>query len=254
MSAAHESNPLWELARMTMRQQYRGRRAPALLALALLPLFIAAYWSANPTEGPPEVFFMDFSYIIYFQFVIPVVTLIAGTSLIRDEISSRTISYLVTNASSRTEIVIGRIMGYTITAFSVLAVPIVAAYALILGWNGSLGSGMPSLCILLAAAACAIVAYGTLYNLMGVYLKHPLMVGLLFAFIWETVLANLPGRIPYITVSFYLRSLLAGLSDVGETGAWDGGVSAVGALAALAAMSLAFAWLSIRRFRRMDVV
>ena len=239
---------------MTMRQQYRGRRSLALLALALLPLFIAVYWSAHPTEGSPEVFFFDFSYIIYFQFVIPVVTLITGTSLIRDEISSRTISYLVTNACSRTGLVIGRIIGYTIPAFSILAIPIVAAYVIVLGWNGSLGSGMSSLGILLAATACAIVAYGTLYNLMGIYLKHPLMVGLLFAFIWETVLANLPGRIPYVTVSFYLHSLLAGLSDVGETGAWGGGASAVWACVALVAMSAVFAWLSIRRFKRMDVV
>ena len=239
---------------MTMRQQYRGRRALALLALAMLPLFIAVYWSAHPTEGLPEVFFFDFSYIIYFQFVIPVVTLISGTSLIRDEISSRTISYLVTNASNRTQLVVGRIMGYAIPAFSVVAVPIVAAYLLILGWNGTLGAGIGSLAIMLAATACAIMAYGTLYNLLGVYLKHPLMVGLLFAFIWETVLANLPGRIPYVTVSFYLHSLLAGLSDVGETGAWDGGVSTPWAVAALAAMTLMFSWLSIRRFRRMDVV
>jgi ABC-2 type transport system permease protein len=242
------------LAGMTFNQQVRGRRLAALLALSMLPLLIALYWSTHPTEGTAEIFFFDFSYIVYFQFVIPVVTLVIGTSLIRDEISSRMISYLVTNACSRRQLVIGRIAGYAIPAFAVVAIPIIAAYVLVIGWNGTLGGSLAPLAILLLAAACGVMAYGTLYNLMGVYIKHPLMAGLLFAFIWETVLANLPGRIPYATVSFYLHSLVAGLSDVGETGAWAGGTSVIWALCALVFMTVVFTAATVRRFQKMDVV
>jgi ABC-2 type transport system permease protein len=53
----------------------------------------------------------------------------------------------------------------------------------------------------------ALVAYGALFALLGVLLKRPVIPGLLFLYGWE-LLANLPGYLPRLTLTAWLRSLI----------------------------------------------
>ena len=55
--------------------------------------------------------------------------------------------------------------------------------------------------------ALALVAYGAFFALLGVLLRRPVIPGLLFLFGWE-LLANLPGYLPRLTLTAWLRSLI----------------------------------------------
>jgi hypothetical protein len=56
-------------------------------------------------------------------------------------------------------------------------------------------------------ALLALLAYGALFTLLGTLLRRPVLPGLLFLLAWEQ-LANLPGVLPRLTLTAYLRSLL----------------------------------------------
>jgi hypothetical protein len=50
--------------------------------------------------------------------------------------------------------------------------------------------------------------YSALFAALGTFNRHPMIVGLGYAFAIEGFLANLPGSSQSLTVQFYLRSLL----------------------------------------------
>ena len=250
MSAIHA--PVRALVALTVFQLARSRRFVALLALTVLPLPLALYWSLHP-DGPPAYFFVDYAFLVYVQMAIPLIALINASSLIRDEISSRTITYLVVNGYGRRALVAGRYAGYVPVTVVLTALPLAALYLVVSLPNGGLGLAPRDGAALLAVFVAAVCAYGSAYLALGVYLRHPLMAGLLHAVVWEAVVSGLPGKMPYVTISFYLRSLAAALADAGATGTAEGGVGGVWAALALAAATCLFLLIAMRRMARMDV-
>jgi hypothetical protein len=51
------------------------------------------------------------------------------------------------------------------------------------------------------------LAYGALFLLLATLLRKPMMVGILFAFGWESWAPNLPGKFQYVSIMTYLRVL-----------------------------------------------
>ncbi|PYQ25548.1 MAG: hypothetical protein DMF81_02010, partial [Acidobacteria bacterium] len=73
--------------------------------------------------------------------------------------------------------------------------------------RAGLGGAVPDLLRDLGVLALALLVYGALFTLLGVLLKRPVIPGLFFLFVWELV-ANLPGYLPRLTLTAYLRSLV----------------------------------------------
>ncbi len=78
------------------------------------------------------------------------------------------------------------------------------ARALLKAW----ASGRPIWFRIWAPAALTLFAYGSVFALLGVGLKRPLIPGLLFLFVWEGFVANFPGDAPNYTLTAYARSLI----------------------------------------------
>ncbi len=243
------------LVKMTFWQLLRTRRFVALLVLGCIPLALVAYWAYSTSDNMmPYDFYSDFTLIVYLQLVMPIIALINGTALIRDEIENKTISYLVTRSFSRRKLVIGRFIGYVPVAFILISAPITASYLIVGLTKGGISANLDILGAFILLAFIGVVVYGAFFNLMGVTFKHPLMIGLLFTFIWEVMLANMPGRIPYVTIMFYLRSFAAGIIDAGTVPFWDNGISHWHAAAVLVGIALAAVALAMNRFAKKSVV
>jgi hypothetical protein len=87
----------------------------------------------------------------------------------------------------------------------------------------------------------AIAAWGALFLFFGVYFKkYSLMVGLLYAFLWETFVANIGTSIKFATVNYYIRSLapVEFVSAQGET-PWS---QALAAMLGLAVACIILTW------------
>jgi len=81
-------------------------------------------------------------------------------------------------------------------------------HAMWLRWNPTPRPNFnPDLLRDLGVMLLALVAYGALFALLGVLLKRPVIPGLLFLYGWE-LLANLPGYLPRLTLTAWLRSLI----------------------------------------------
>ena len=163
-------------------------RVHALPPLDLYAVFVAVFWVRN---------------------VIPVAALFHATSLIADEVEGRTLTYLLTRPLTRPAILLGKFLAYLATALGVALPAVVVTFFLLAsarGWSG-VGAEVPDLLRDLGVVALALLAYGALFTLLGVLLRRPVIPGLLFLFGWE-LLANLPGYLPRLTLTAWLRSLI----------------------------------------------
>jgi ABC-type transport system involved in multi-copper enzyme maturation permease subunit len=147
--------------------------------------------------------------VYYIRNVLPLAALFYATSLIADEVEGKTRTYLLTRPIRRGAILAGKFAAYLATTLSLTLPALVVTFFLLTtarGWSG-VGGAVPDLFRDMGVVVLALLAYGALFTLLGVLLKRPMIPGLLFVFVWELV-ANLPGYMPRLTVTAYLRSLV----------------------------------------------
>ncbi len=158
---------------------------------------------------PGPTVFGGMMWLLYLRFMVPVLGVFYGTALIADEVDDKTLTYLFVRPIPRGAVIIGKYLAYLVTTVLVVLPSVVILYLLVvpLG-NGSLAASFPALLKDLGLLALGLAAYGALFTLIGARLKHPLVIGLVFAFGWEQIALMLPGYLRRITLAFYLQALV----------------------------------------------
>jgi len=190
------------------------RRSLLMAALLGLPVLFGLLYRVTlaaklPASVMPLDLYGSIVALFYVRNAVPLAALFYATALIADEVEGRTITYLFTRPISRASILLGKFAAYVATTLS-LALPALASSFLLITSARGLGAlreALPHLFRDLGVVALAFLAYGALFALLGVLLRRPVIPGLLFLFGWE-MLANLPGYLPRLTLTAWLRSLL----------------------------------------------
>jgi ABC-type transport system involved in multi-copper enzyme maturation permease subunit len=190
-----------------------SRRSLVMALLLGLPVvFALVYRAALAARMPPQLGgFELYGHIValyYVRNLLPLAALFYATALVADEVEGRTLTYLLTRPVRRGSILIGKFAAYVATTLCLALPADVLAFFLLATARGAAGlaSRVPDLFRDLGVIALTLVVYGALFTLLGVLLRRPVLPGLLFLFVWELV-ANLPGYMPRLTITAYLRSL-----------------------------------------------
>jgi ABC-2 type transport system permease protein len=226
------------------------------LPIALAIVFRIVLQSDLRVRITPDDFYGAVVTFYYLRFALPIAALFYATALIADEVDGKTLTFLITRPVRRPAILLGKFAAYVVTTIT-LALPCAVITFFLLatanGWGG-IGGRVGDLFRDVGVMALALLSYGGLFTLFGVVLKRPVIPGLLFIFVWE-LLANLPGYMPRVTLTAWLRSLVRhrppqeGLSEV------FGQVLPAGlSLAVLIAATLGFLALSLWIFSRREYV
>ena len=147
-------------------------------------------------------------WILYIRFIIPVLGVFYGTSLIADEVDDKTITYLFTRPIPRSAVLFGKYLAYLACTVLLILPSVVLVYLLLAPIGGSLGAAFPALLEDLAMLAIGLAAYGALFAYVGARMKRPLVTGLVFAFGWEPAVLLFPGYLKRLTVAYYLQALV----------------------------------------------
>jgi ABC-type transport system involved in multi-copper enzyme maturation permease subunit len=179
----------------------------APVGFAVLYRVLAATHGRTPL-GPADLYALMVA-IYWVRNVLPLAALFYATSLIADEVEGRTLTYLLTRPLTRGAIFAGKFAAYVATTFT-LALPaaVLTFFVLMTAPNApALGPAAVDLLRDLGVMLLTLVVYGALFGLLGVLLKRPVIPGLMFLYGWE-LLANLPGYMPRLTLTAWLRSLV----------------------------------------------
>jgi ABC-2 type transport system permease protein len=180
-----------------------------LLAAAVRFLFGSALPRVNGATISGAAIFGMVIWAIYIRFIIPVLGVFYGTSLIADEIDDKTITYLFVRPIPRAAILIGKYLSYLVCTVLLVLPSVVVVYFLIVPLaGGSIGGEFLSLLADLGMLAVGLAAYGAVFAFVGARVKRPLVVGLVFAFGWEPGVLLFPGYLKRATVAYYLQALV----------------------------------------------
>lgn len=179
---------------LTARSLLGRRRALLLLALpvVLLGLCVLGRLLAGLDEGLAEQLDSGFATGLLGGFgiavVMPLLGLIAGTGAIGPEIDEGSIVYLLAKPLNRYQIVVSKLVVAVgvLVAFGVL--PVLLGGVVLTGSLGGLAAAYA------VGALVAGVAYGALFLLLAVLTRNAVVIGLVYALVWESLLGGLaPG-------------------------------------------------------------
>ncbi|HJZ60018.1 MAG TPA: ABC transporter permease, partial [Gemmataceae bacterium] len=188
--------------------------------------------------------------VMYVGFVLPLFTLSYASGAIGTDRESRTLVWVMTRPIPRSAIYLGKFVG---TLPWCLAFSAGGFVALCLAGGPQ---GREALGLYWPAALAGTVAFAALFHLIGAVFRRPVVVGLVYIFFFEALVATLPGSLKLLSVSFYVRCLMyngavaagypAEMLDVSQP------VSSQTAWAVLAAATLGLTGLGMWLFARSE--
>lgn len=150
--------------------------------------------------------FMNFSryviLLVFMGFVLPLFTLSYASGAFGTDRETRSLVWLMTRPIPRSGIYLAKFLGTLpwCVAFGL------GGFALICVAGGEIGRA--AFARYWPAAAVGTVAFAALFHLVGAIFRRPVVVGLVYVFFFETVIAILPGSLKLLSLTFYTRSLM----------------------------------------------
>jgi ABC-type transport system involved in multi-copper enzyme maturation permease subunit len=184
---------------------------PVVLAVALrvVMAFETSGVRVNGAAISGSSIFGMMVWLLYIRFIVPVLGVFYGTSLIADEVDDKTITYLFTRPIPRSAVLLGKYLAYLVCTVLLVLPSVMLVFFLVVPTGGSrIAEAFLSLLADLGMLAAGLAAYGAVFALVGTRLKRPLVVGLVFAFGWEPAVLLFPGYLKRLTVAYYLQALV----------------------------------------------
>ena len=179
--------------------------------------------------------------------IVPVVTLVFSIAVLANAREDRTLVYLWLKPMDRSAVAAAASAAAATVALPLTAVPTVTGGVLAAWGSDRVGDLVWGA---LAAAALGTAAYSGLFVLLGLLVKRAILWGIAFVLLWEGLAAGLGDFAARLSLRGYTRSVLTRVTDVDLGFSQASTAAAVGALAAVSAVSLA---LATARLSRLDV-
>ena len=192
----------------------KSRRTKFFMVLSALPVLLSLFlrlqqalsFSRRSTTG--LFFYSNVILPFYVQFLVLMLALFYGTSIILEEVEGRTLPYLLTRPLPRPSIVLGKVGASAGLALAMVDVGLVGSFLVLNAER--MGDLSLDLVLLrdLAVLDLGLLCYLALFTFLGTALKRAVFFGLLFCFGWENVLIYFPGMTQKLAIAHYLKSLI----------------------------------------------
>ncbi|MGW4162155.1 ABC transporter permease [Streptomyces sp. NPDC004788] len=187
------------VARLTYRALLGRRRALILFALPALLIVIAA--AVRMFNGADDQVAANFLGGFGLATMVPLIGVIAGTGAIGPEIDDGSIVYLLAKPVKRSTIIVTKLTVAVAVTMVFSAVPtLIAGFVL----NGN---GQQVAVAYTVAALVASIAYSALFLLLGTVSRHAVVIGLVYALVWEALFGSLISGAKTLSVQQWALAL-----------------------------------------------
>jgi len=152
--------------------------------------------------------FLDVFYGFYLRLMLLIVALSLAIGLIQDEKEDKTLPLLMTTPLTRFELLMYKYAAAVPLITAIIWGPVVVFYLLYVSAAGSAAvfGNLGLLGVSLLLIFLSVAAYTAVFFAISTALKHPLLGGISFIFLWEIFLGGWGHSIQKITISHYVRS------------------------------------------------
>ncbi len=175
---------------------------PLLANVFAIPIFASFVLDSGDTRG-----YYHFLIDLYFTLVLPITCLSHFGAMIRDELQEDTMTFLITRPVSRGRILILKYLTLVIWIQLIL-------FGNCLGfWLLGQSVGVPEttglIIRLMQVQVMAVFAYGALSTLFGLLSQKYLILGVVYGFLVEFGISQIPTNINLLSLSKHFKTLLA---------------------------------------------
>ncbi|MFF0423813.1 ABC transporter permease [Streptomyces sp. NPDC004520] len=227
------------VARLTYRALLGRRRAAILFLLPALLLLIAA--AVRVLNGADDQVAADLLGGFALATMVPLIGVIAGTGAIGPEIDDGSIVYLLSKPVNRTTIITTKLIVAIAVTMVFSAVPTLIA-GFILNGNGQQVAVAYTVATLVAS-----IAYSALFLLLGTVSRHAVVIGLVYALVWEALFGSLISGAKTLSVQQWALALAQKVTGNGLVTSEVGLTTAVTLLVAVTVVATWFAGQKLRK-------
>ncbi|MFI6419232.1 ABC transporter permease [Streptomyces sp. NPDC050842] len=230
------------VARLTYRALLGRRRALILFLLPALLVLIAA--AVRAFNGADDQVAADVLGGFALATMVPLIGVIAGTGAIGPEIDDGSIVYLLSKPVKRSSIIFTKLIVAIAVTMVFSAVPtFIAGFVL----NGN---GQQVAIAYTVAALVASIAYSALFLLLGTVSRHAVVIGLVYALVWETLFGSLISGAKTLSVQQWSLALA---EKVTGDGLIDSEVGLTTATVLLVAVTVVATWFAGHKLRTLTL-
>lgn len=195
-----------------VRRELFSRRTFWLTLACLLPAAVAGIARLAGRGG--YTFFESTAASIFLSILAVLVPVFHAVAAFHEEFEQRTIVYLLTRPPSRAAYVVAKYLAAWLSSAASLVIGI-AATAVVCAAGGNVGLGHWIEIGGQLAVACVLASgvYSAFFLLFGLWVKNPVLIGLVVTFGWENLVRILPGSLRYWTIGIYSQSFFIHWAD-----------------------------------------
>ncbi|WP_318208306.1 MULTISPECIES: ABC transporter permease [unclassified Streptomyces] len=229
------------VARLTYRALLGRRRALILFLLPGMLLVISA--AVRAFNGADDQVAADVLGGFALATMVPLIGVIAGTGAIGPEIDDGSIVYLLSKPVKRPSIIFTKLIVAIAVTMVFSAVPtFIAGFIL----NGN---GQQVAVAYTVAALVASIAYSALFLLLGTISRHAVVIGLVYALVWEALFGSLIEGARTLSVQQWALALAERVTGDGLITSEVGLTTAVVLLSAVTIVATWFAGFKLRTLK-----
>jgi ABC-2 type transport system permease protein len=227
---------------ITLRGMLGRKRALLLLALPATLLVLAAVFRATGNDDTPTSATLLQRYGL--GTLLPLVALIAGTGVLGPEIDDGTIVFLLSKPVSRPALLHAKLAVAFGLISLVAVVPMGAAGLILAGTGGGLAAGFA------IGTLAGAAAYSAIFLLINVVSRHAVVLGLVYALIWENLIGGYVPGARELSVQQWSLSVAAAFTP---TGTLHPSVALAAAVPLLVGTTVAATILAGQRLRSLSI-
>jgi ABC-2 type transport system permease protein len=238
--------PTGVLLRFSLGQLLAGRRL-LIVPLVALPLVLVAVFAAG-ADTDPTTFTLELFRQFVLPVLLPVVSLVFSTSAFGAELRDGTVTNILLKPLPRPAILGAKYLAAVLATLLVLLPATVAAHLIVAGGLGStdLLAGM------VLAGMVGTLAYCALGLLLSLLMARAVLVGLVYALLWEGAVVSVAPSASSLSIRGYTEGVLAAVLSGGGVD-FTVRLGPVSAVVLAAVVTLAALALAVVRLERMDI-
>lgn len=214
---------LLPISMLTYRQFLGGRAIRVVVVLSLIPCLFAAIYLLNSDVTTPAGFLTTlFLVSVIAPTLLPIIVLIVATAALGNEVEDRTLPYLTLKPISRLRIVLEKLLAVLVVTIPPVLIGL-ALTGLIAGlapadamnvFPGDPTYGVDRVIVaMLVASAAGVVLISTVFLALSLIVPRALLAGIVYVFVWETLLGRFLPGIRIVSVRHYVQSIFVAVLD-----------------------------------------
>lgn len=215
MSFGAAFSKIFSLHFRTLILSKRGLLTALPVVLFLLLLILGSLGETGEVDQIRAMTYFVFSGPL--GFLLPFLSLVAALTVTSDDLDRGMAAYLFVRPLSRAAILSGRMFAAA-TGVLLYLLPAVLMAQIITGVYDWTGMILPACAALFVGA----ITYVAAFSFLAVFVKNPLAIGLVYIFVIDLVLSNIPFKANIITIRHHVLQIWLGLApqNSGVAGEW----------------------------------